>query len=377
VDILIGLLLLAACIGFFWGVFKLFRKGQRRRGLIYVAASFCALMASASLVGVQNERDAKAAGFASYAEQQEADAAEQGRLEDVARAQRLQQAREEQEQLDATARGLGYNDYDEQLRAELEAQQEDERANRQAVLGDFPSAAVKNHASELGIARYTAYQQLRNIDAIRAYCTFYAESWRAEEEKQAQIDAGGDEVALTANAEATYISLRDRYNAEFNLIDFEVTTLSTAGHWLTYCNAFEKGWGVFGANSAGRADREFAGEAQDILTAIFTNELERNSASNEFNSQSRAIINCRHENIDNKWYVGCRVRSLASTSSWRIFLIGRSDNGRRFFSPLNGPSITTLEAIWPTIPADLRNQISAANFAGPRLPISKVLAEFE
>lgn len=147
-DILIGLLLLAACLGFLWGVFNLFKKGQRRRGLIYVAASFGALMTSASLVGVQNERNAKAAGFASYAEQQEADAAEQERrLADLI-AQRELELREEQERLDALAREQGYENHAAQQAALAAEQSAAEQAERDRLALERAQRAAAQIATQ-------------------------------------------------------------------------------------------------------------------------------------------------------------------------------------------------------------------------------------
>lgn len=132
-DALIGLLLLVATIGAFWGTIQLFRKGHRKRGLIYIAGAVCAVAVTGFAVGIKNERDARAAGFASYEEQQAAEEAEQERLIAEMLAQRAEERRAEQARLDAEAREQGYADHAASLAAQaLAEQQREEEAARAA-----------------------------------------------------------------------------------------------------------------------------------------------------------------------------------------------------------------------------------------------------
>jgi len=241
----------------------------------------------------------------------------------------------------------------------------------------FPDAITEQAAASIGISRYGAYQRLSDIDTIRAYCQFNQTVVTLEQAKFDAIDAGGDEAQITANVTRQQEDLLAAFNRQNGLIDQEYVALSVAGYWSTYCSAFERRWGVFGIHSAGRADRSTARSAEQVIETVFINELQRNSAAAFFNPPQRSAVNCSRERVDDKWYAGCQLRSLDGNSSWRIFLIGESSDGRLFFNPINGPSITIMRDVWPTVPADLRGQINLANFAGPRLPISDVLAEFE
>lgn len=131
-DALIGLLLLVATIGAFWGTIQLFRKGHRKRGLIYIAGAVCAVAVTGFVVGIKNERDARAAGFASYEEQQAAEEAEQERLISEMLAQRAEEQRVEQARLDAEAREQGYADHAALLAAQGENEQATEPTGEEA-----------------------------------------------------------------------------------------------------------------------------------------------------------------------------------------------------------------------------------------------------
>lgn len=147
-DILVGLLTLVALTGFVWGVWKLLRKGQRRRGLIYVAASFCAVMVGGTLAGIQLDRDARAAGFASHEEQEKAEAAEQARrATELALARQAEQAAE-QERLDALAREQGYDSHAAQQAAELATQRAAEQAERERLAQERAEQEVVERAAQ-------------------------------------------------------------------------------------------------------------------------------------------------------------------------------------------------------------------------------------
>jgi len=240
----------------------------------------------------------------------------------------------------------------------------------------FPNAATEQAAASIGINRYPAYQRLSNIDTIRAYCQFHQNLVALEEAKFNAIDAGGDEAQITANVTRQQEDLISAFNRQNGLIDQEYVALSVAGYWPTYCSAFERGWGVFGVHSVGRVERSSARAAEGVIETIFINELQRPSASAFFNPRQRSAIECQRERHDDKWYVGCRLNSMAGASGWRVFLIAQSRDSRLFFNPINGPSISLMSEVWPSLPAILRSKINIANFAGPRLPITDVLAEF-
>lgn len=241
----------------------------------------------------------------------------------------------------------------------------------------FPNAATKQAAASIGINRYSVYQRLSNIDTIRAYCQFHQNLVALEQAKFDAIDAGGNEAQITTNVTRQQEDLLAAFNRQNGLIDQEHVALSVAGYWPTYCSAFERGWGVFGVHSVGRVDRSSARAAEGVIETIFINELQRPSASAFFNPRQRSAIECKRERHDEKWYVGCRLNSMAGASGWRVFLIAQSRDERLFFSPINGPTIGLMSKVWPSIPAVLRSQINIANFAGPSLQTTNVLAEFE
>ncbi|AUQ57415.1 hypothetical protein PhaeoP30_00472 [Phaeobacter inhibens] len=241
----------------------------------------------------------------------------------------------------------------------------------------FPDAATEQAAASIGIRRYAAYQRLSDIDTIRAYCQFNQTVVTLEQAKFDAIDAGGDEAQITANVTRQQEDLLAAFNRQNGLIDQEYVALSVAGYWPTYCSAFERGWGVFGVHSVGRVERSSARAAEDVIETIFINELQRPSAAAFFNPSQRSAVECQRERYDDKWYVGCRLISMAGASGWRVFLIAESGDERLFFNPINGPSIGLMSEVWPSIPATLRSQINIANYAGARLPISDVLAEFD
>lgn len=377
-DVLIGSLLFAAMGAAGIGLYKLILKqGQRLRGLFYVIAAFVIVVAGGALVNLDNERAARAAGFASYDAQIAAEVAEQERRLAEHIAQREAEAQAERDRLDARARENGFENHAAQQEAERRAaEMERARAAAEALEG-FPDARTQREAKSLGITRYAAYTQLRNIETIRAYCAYNTQLFALETDKFARIDAGGDEAKITVQTEAAQTELRERFNTQFGLISFELNTLSIAGHWDIYCSAFDRNWGVFGVNSASRVDLDTAQRAQDVLLQVYTTELGRHSALALFNPTTRAVAECERVEVEGYHYVGCRLKSARGSSRWYLYLIGEGSNGRLLHNPIHGPSISATTTIWNTLPTDLRDQITPANFAGPRLPIAKVIQKFQ
>lgn len=72
-DIFIGLLALISMVGVCWGFIKLFRKGHRKRGMLYLMGSLAVGVVGATLGGIEQDKDARAAGYVNYSAQQEAE----------------------------------------------------------------------------------------------------------------------------------------------------------------------------------------------------------------------------------------------------------------------------------------------------------------
>lgn len=342
VDLLVIILILGALALFVAGVLKLFRRGKRRKGLVYVLGSLGIVALAGIIVGPQPEQDRPVASATA------------------------QPVAAEENPVNAGPES-----------AETEAPQDAAPQPVQPDLKGFPDLPTKQRAAALGITRYAAYQRLRDLDTIRAHCTLRAEGVRIEEQKWAAIDAGGNATAITEETEAAHAEMRAAFNARFGLEGFEADTLSIAGYWPTYCDAFDKGWAVFGPVAAARTDRADAREAQGLIERMFQAELARVSQHDFFNPNVPTYARCTRERIDAKWYAGCRLINASAQSKWRIAMIGKAADGDLLLTPLNGPSITTFRAIWPDVSAQTKRQITVANFAGPQLPISDILAAFD
>ncbi|MEP3895693.1 MAG: hypothetical protein ABJN52_17075 [Litorimonas sp.] len=372
---MISLLLLAACVGFLWGVVKLFKKGQRRRSLMYLGASVAVLMASASLVGMQNERNAKVAGFGSYAEQQAADAAEQDRrLADLI-TQNEQELREEQERLDALAREQGYESHAAQQEAERRAELEALREQR----GDFPSLAVKARAEALGITRYAAYRLLEDQNAIAAYCEYSPQAYQIADAKFAAIDGGADEAVATQRAEAEQVALLDRFNAALGLQGHEMTTLSITGHWDWHCRAQELGWVAVTQDNLETVTRDQARQAEDTLKAVYEDQLRNGSlATNIFDPIRNGFVTCDLKGLNEMWFVQCQAKGYSLNSPLHHYAVAwhRAEDYPLLVA-LNGNTMSTWERIGTDAQRLADTPFAPAIYAGPSLPISDILAVFD
>ena len=246
-----------------------------------------------------------------------------------------------------------------------------------ALADGFPDDVTKKYAVSLGIHRYEAYRQIFNIDTIRAFCEVNQTVTALEQAKYNAIDAGADEEQITAITNIKQEDLLAAFSRKHGLIDFEYATLSVAGYWPTYCDAFKRGWGVFGVHSVARVDGSNSRDAERVIESIFVNELQNHSASAFFNPAGRSAVLCKRETVNEKWYVGCRLQSMTGLSDWRVYLIAKSSDGRLFFNPVNGPSISLMSKVWSSVPTFLRDQINIANYAGPRFSVNEVLAAFQ
>jgi len=78
--------LLISALGIFvTGIARLFLRGRRQSGVGYIGMSLILVIASVFLIGYQNEKEAKSAGFESYEAQQAAIEAQKDRLKRVIR----------------------------------------------------------------------------------------------------------------------------------------------------------------------------------------------------------------------------------------------------------------------------------------------------
>lgn len=249
----------------------------------------------------------------------------------------------------------------------------------QEDLGGFPSLAIRDRARSLGIQRYAAYRQLTNVDAIRAYCVLDDKGWAIAQAKDAAIDAGGDAVMLTAKAEADYLALRDQYNSEFGLVDHEAMTLSSAGYWPQFCTGFEKGWAVVNHANLTSVTRKQAKQAQAVLKAIYEDQLKNGSvATNAFDPGGAGFVTCKRETLDEMWFVQCQAKGYSLNSPLQYYVVAwHQGKDHPLLVALNGKTIR----IWDQIAASAQRRVDVAfapaEYAGPSLPISEVLAAFE
>lgn len=147
-SVLIFVLLIAALAVFVWGLIKLFRKGQRRRGLVFIASSFGIFLLSLFVVDFAQDREAIAAGYASHEEQKAAEDAEQERrlAELIAQGEREEQ--EERDRLDTLAREQGYESHAAQQAAELAAQRAAEQAERERLAQERAEREAAERAAQ-------------------------------------------------------------------------------------------------------------------------------------------------------------------------------------------------------------------------------------
>lgn len=377
-DILIGLLTLVALTGFVWGVWKLFRKSQRRRGLIYIGVSIGAVMVGGTLAGGQQDRDARAAGFASHEEQERAEAAEQARrATELALARQAAEAAE-QERLDALAREQGYESYAAQQAAELAAQRAAQQAALREQLGDFPSLAIKERAEALGISRYAAYRLLNDAPAIEAYCEYSDATYQISIERDAAIDGGADSANMNAQAEAQHEALAEAYKSTFGIENHELLTLPLKGYWDAHCRALEVGWVAVSQDNALDISRRQARQAEDLLKAIYEDQLRNGSASRAFDPGRTGFVTCKRENVADMWFIQCQAKGYSLNSPLHYYVVAwhRAEDYPLLVA-LNGPTITT----WNQIANDAQRRVdqsfAPAIYAGPPLPISDVLSAFQ
>lgn len=154
-DILIGMLTLAAFAGFCWGFVKLFKKGQRKRGLLYFCGAFGLLMASGFFVGVQKNQEAIAAGYASHEDQAKTQALQ-------AQADRVARIQAKQDRLDALAREQGYADHAAQQHALTVARSAAEKVERDRLTVEQAQRTAAQLASqEAAEAAERAHEEAR------------------------------------------------------------------------------------------------------------------------------------------------------------------------------------------------------------------------
>ncbi len=160
-DTLITLFLLGAILFICWGIIQLFRKGRRKRGLIYIAGAVSAVAVAIFVVGIMNERDARTAGFDSYQEQQTAEEAEQERRITEMIAQPRPEEQPERDRLDALARENGYESHAAQLAAQKAAEQAERE--RLAAQEGVEREAAEREAQEASEAAELTEEQARQV----------------------------------------------------------------------------------------------------------------------------------------------------------------------------------------------------------------------
>lgn len=366
-DVLIGLLAFAACTGFVWGVVKLFKRGQRKRGLLYFCGAFGLVMAAGFLAGIQQDQYAVAAGYANREEQVQAEALK-------AQADSVVRMQAEQDRLEALAREQGFDSYAAQQEAtrlaELQALREQ--------LGDFPSLAVKARADATGITRYAAYRLLEDQNAITAYCEYSPQAYQIADAKFTAIDSGADEAVATQRAEAEQVALLDRYNAALGLEGHEMTTLSITGYWDWHCRAQELGWVAVSQDNLQTITPDQARQAEDTLKAVYEDQLRNGSlASNIFDPSRNGFVACDLEGVNDMWFVQCQAKGYSLNSPLHHYAVAwhRGDNYPLLVA-LNGNTMTTWESIGTDAQRRVDTPFAPAIYAGPSLPISDILGAF-
>lgn len=388
-DYIFALMSVAALIAALIGFVLLFFKARRRRGVSLIGASLVLMIASVAGFSWAIERAAIAEGFLSVEDQRTAEAQGVSSAKEWAlqRDAYLARVEAEQQQRLAEAEARAQREQERQRRQEeqeaLRARQAEERTREQiatieraARLGNFPDVETFQTAKSLGIVRFAAYKRLSDKDAIEAYCDYYDGLNALETAKFDAINNGGDEAALSIETEHQMEELRQKYNARFNLIEFELETLANAGNWLIKCRSMQQGLASFDDAHARAVTNKQAKIAVDALTLIYFDQLENGSASNFFRPRGYNLVDCRAKRHEGKQFIGCALVGPSTRSQTHIYLIGQTGE-KLGIHPIHGASIQTWRQIWPSVPLAQKRQVAVAQFVQPLGSLAELINLFE
>lgn len=388
VLVLIGTI---AALAFWVGIIMLFFKKRRPKGKRVALISFITMIA-APVIGISLYDDvdkqarverqlmldeqARKAGFSDYEDQH---SKQQAILDNQTMAI-----------LDKQAREAGYKDHGDQVRAERQTKAMAAEEARIKALNGFPDLKAQLAAKAAGIARYEAYRLLQDRNAITRYCTYNDEGHAIEKAKHAEMDTTSDDAKQTKiwdKYETSQKQLLSDFNAELGLQGYELTSLSIAGHWLSYCRASEENWSVLTEQQTKDASRSDADDAKEALNAFYLWNLS-NETSPFFSKKRFSAVSCQGETLNDMRFVGCQLMSVSYKSKWQMFVLGRLDNGNLAVSPINGDTsgkLNIAQARFYDSADNKRIFVQAydqpraylANYAGQRIDIQVVRQLFE
>jgi hypothetical protein len=170
--------------------------------------------------------------------------------------------------------------------------------------------------------------------------------------------------------------LRQKYNARFNLIEFELEALANAGNWSIKYRAMQQGLASFDDAQARAVTNKQAKIAVDALTLIYFDQLENCSASNFFRPRGYNLVDCRAKRYEDKQFIGCALVGPSTRSQTHIYLIGQT--GEKIgIHPIHGASIQTWRQIWPSVPLAQKRQVAVAQFVQPLGSLAELINLFE
>ena len=419
---ILAVLALLAVLAFIGGIAMLFFKAKRKRGFKVAGISLVAMIGFGTIGSTVSDQSAKQAGFldagdramaeragvtsaeawASQRDEYLAQYAASLAAEKAAQDQREQEERAAQAQAEATQRAVEKAERDRvaeeraamevaavegQQAAEVEAKaargqeraaQQQVEAQRIAALNGFPDEDTKNNAKAMGLSRFEAFKLLDNATAISHFCKYDAALFELSNQKWAEIDNGQPVSETTAKYDLKMEALLGETNAALGLVDFELITLSQAGHWIAHCKARKQGWSVITNAKAQAVSKSDAKDAEKALRAVYADQLRNGSVSRYFNRDRYSGAECKREQVDGLRFVQCTLMGWSATSQPHLYLVGgKQENGAIVVEPVNGPTIQTFKEIAPTALRRSPVKVIPAIYAGKPIAIAEVLKAFE
>ena len=207
------------------------------------------------------------------------------------------------------------------------------------TLKGFPDEKSLETAIDIGIKRFEAYRLLNDLETISQYCSYSAEANKIAETKLAELDAAKDQTAETKiwkKYDKIQSGQLDKFNSKLGLQGLEYLTLANAGHWNWHCRAAEQNWDVFTPAQAARITFDDARTAKANLEDFYLANLYEIKMPFIVSENSLAV-SCSTEALEDRHYLGCYFSASGGKISQHIiYTIGKSDDGKLLLSPLNG-----------------------------------------
>ena len=207
------------------------------------------------------------------------------------------------------------------------------------ALKGFPDEKTLQIAFSIGIERFEAYRLLNDVETISQYCSYSVVANKIAETKLTELDAAKDKTAETKIWEK-YDKIQsdqlNKFNSKLGLQDLEYLTLANAGHWNWHCRAAEQNWDVFTPAQAAMITFDDARTAKANLEGFYLTNLYEIKMPFIVSDNSLAV-SCSIEALEDRHYLGCYFNASGGKISQHIiYTIGKSDDGRVLLSPLNG-----------------------------------------